>query len=137
MTDRNPKKDWDTARLGLRIHSVGEISVRYEGADEAVVTRVPDISASGMFINTARKFPEGAVLNLRFRLELTGAEVQTRGEVRYCLPGVGVGVEFIGIPDSATRAILAEIESAGRAKPTSSRPTRRCKSIRRRAGKHK
>lgn len=87
-----------------------------------------------MFINTARKFPEGAVLNLRFRLELTGAEVQTRGEVRYCLPGVGVGVgvEFIRMPDSAVRAILAEIESASHAKPPISRRTRR-KSARRAA----
>jgi PilZ domain len=136
VINRNPRKDWDTARLGLRIHSVGEISVRYEGADEAVVTRVPDISTSGMFINTTRKFPEGAVLNLRFRLELTGAEVRTRGEVRYCLPGVGIGVEFIGIPDSATRAILAEIESADRVKAANSRATRN-KAIRRTSGKRK
>jgi hypothetical protein len=76
-----------------------------------------------MFINNARNFPEGAVLNLRFRLELTGAEVQTRGEVRYCLPGVGAGVEFIRMPDSAIRAILAEIESASHAKPAISRRT--------------
>jgi hypothetical protein len=51
------------------------------------------------------------VLNLPFRPELTGAEIQTRGEVRYCRPGVGLGVEFVGIADSAVRAILAEIES--------------------------
>ncbi len=91
MSDRNPQNDWDSARMGLRIHSSREISLKYQGADEAVVTRVPNTSTSGMFINTARKFPEGAALNLRFHLELTGAEVQTRGEVRYCLPGVGVG----------------------------------------------
>jgi hypothetical protein len=64
--------------------------------DEAVVTPVPDISASGMFINTTRKFPEGAVLNLRFHLEPTGPEVQMRSEVRYCLPGVGLGSNSSG-----------------------------------------
>ncbi len=123
MSDRNVQKDWDTSRFGQRVHSIGEITVKYEGADDPVVTRVPDISTGGMFINTPRKFPEGAVLDLRFRLEYTGAEVQTRGEVRYCLPGVGVGVEFIGIPESALRAILQEIRSATRARPAGPRTT--------------
>jgi len=50
-----------------------------------------------MFISTSRIFPEGAVLNLRFRLAVTGIEVQTRCDVRHCLAGVGVGVEFVGL----------------------------------------
>jgi hypothetical protein len=54
VSNRNPQKDWDTARLGLRIHSISEICLKYEGADEAVVTRVPDISTSGMLINAAQ-----------------------------------------------------------------------------------
>jgi hypothetical protein len=124
VSDRNAPKDWDTSRFGKRIHSIGEITVKYEGADDPVVTRVPDISTGGMFINTSRRFPEGAVLDLRFRLEFTGAEIQTRGEVRYCLPGVGVGVEFIGIPESAIRAILAEIESSGHVIPAKTRRVR-------------
>jgi PilZ domain len=129
VSNRIPQQNWDTSRFGQRIHSIGAISVRYEGADEPVVTRVPDVSTGGMFINTYRKFPEGAVLDVRFRLERTGAEIQTRGEVRYCLPGVGVGVEFIGIPDSAIRAILAEIQSAPRAKPARPRPPARRKPV--------
>lgn len=140
MNNGNTRKDWDTARFGKRVHSIGEISVKYEGADDPVVTRVPDISTGGMFINTPCRFPEGAVLDLRFRLEFTGAEVQTRGEVRYCLPGVGVGVEFIGIPDSAIRAILEEIRSATRAKSAGTPSgTRRAqpKSIRRATRKRK
>jgi hypothetical protein len=129
MTARTPPTNWDTARFGPRIHSIGEINVKYEGADEAVITRVPDVSTRGMFISTSCRFPEGAVLNLRFRLELTSAEVYTRGEVRYCLPGVGVGVEFIGIEESAIQAIVAEIEAAVRARPASNRAAAR-KSIR-------
>jgi hypothetical protein len=61
-----------------------------------------------MFFNTTRIFPEGAILNLRFRLALTGAEIQTRCEVRYCLPGVGV--EFTGMSDAAVRKIEREIK---------------------------
>ena len=70
----------------------------------------PICSKIWMFFNTATRFPEGAVLNLRFRLALTGAEIRTRCEVRYCLPGVGVGVEFIGISPEAVRKIEREVQ---------------------------
>jgi hypothetical protein len=50
------------------------------------------------------------VLILKFRLTFTGAEIRTRGEVRYCLSGVGVGVEFVGISPQAVRKIKKEIE---------------------------
>ena len=35
--------------------------------------------------------------------------IQTRGEVRYCLKGVGVGVEFVGISPESVQAIEDEI----------------------------
>ena len=65
-----------------------------------------------MFFNTPTRFPEGTVLNLRFRLALTGAEIRSRCEVRYCLPGVGVGVgvEFIGISPESVRKIEREVQ---------------------------
>jgi hypothetical protein len=59
-----------------------------------------------MFINTTRTFPQGAVLNVYFRLTRTQVEIHTRCEVRYCLPGVGVGVEFVQL----TPEVLAHIE---------------------------
>ena len=96
-------------RLHPRIHGLREITVQYEGQQEEVAVRPPDISARGMFINTDRKFPEGAVLNLRFRLAISGVQIQARCEVRYCLPGVGVGVEFIGMSEEAVRAIEQEV----------------------------
>jgi PilZ domain-containing protein len=106
-TDR---KNWQAARSGTRIHTLDELSVHYEGHTEEIAARPPDISPHGMFINTSRRFPEGAVLNLRFRLGLSGAEIEARGEVRYCLEGVGVGVEFVGLPPEAARAIEEEIK---------------------------
>jgi hypothetical protein len=108
MTFKRVKKDWDTARLALRIHSIRQIAVQYEGTDERVISRVPDVSTSGMFINTSRQYPEGAVLNLSFCLALSGVEVQARGEVRYTLPGVGVGVQFIDISENAIHSIEQE-----------------------------
>jgi hypothetical protein len=110
MSRNKREKGSSNLRLYPRIHSLREISVDYEGFNEPVSSRPPDISTRGMFINTARRFPEGAVLNLQFRLDLTGAEIHTRCEVRYFLPGVGVGVEFVGISPDAIRTIEKEIK---------------------------
>ena len=85
-----------------------DLSIVYEGTSLDVPVRAPDISTDGMFINTAQRFPEGAVLCIRFRLRRTDQVITARGEVRYCLPGVGVGVEFIGLSEDAQRAILEE-----------------------------
>jgi hypothetical protein len=68
-----------------------------------------EISPHGMFVNTVKRFPEGTILKRRFRLSRSGIEVHTRGEVRYCLPGVGIGVEFIGLSPEYLSAIEEEI----------------------------
>jgi hypothetical protein len=47
--------------------------------------------------------------------------VQTRCEVRYCLPGVGVGVEFVGIAPRDEKAIRKEIQEFS--KPSSRKKT--------------
>jgi len=109
-SNNHQQKKWDRERLSRRIYTVKEISVHYEGQAEEVAIRPPDVSTHGMFFNTPTRFPEGAVLSLRFRLALSGAEVRTRCEVRYCLPGVGVGVEFIGISPESVRKIEREVE---------------------------
>ena len=106
----NKTESWSALRTAERFSSLRDLSVTYEGHSENLVTRPPDVSTRGMFINTTRTFPEGAVLNVRFRLALSGSEVQSRAEVRYCLPGVGIGVEFVGISREHVRAIEHEIE---------------------------
>lgn len=96
-------------RQDVRYPQLCELSMNYEGATEDVSVRPPDLSPHGMFINTRSDYPEGAVLKLRFRLSRTGVLVQTRCEVRYCLKGVGIGVEFVDVAPELTRAIEAEI----------------------------
>lgn len=111
MSTGNHGHGWATSRKAPRYSSLRDLSVTYEGYSEDVATRPPDISTEGMFINTNRNFPEGAVLNVHFRLAETGIEVRARGEVRYCLAGVGVGVEFVEISPEAVRAIEDEIRA--------------------------
>lgn len=62
-------------------------------------------------MNTSTHFPVGAILNLQFRLTQSNLEVQTCREVCYCLPGIGIGVEFVGLGAEAAEAIKKELES--------------------------
>jgi len=87
-----------------------ELFIAYEGRTEEISIRPPDLSVQGMFIQTMRSFPEGAVLKIRFRLVRSLYEVTARGEVRYCLPGVGIGIEFVEISAEARRAIQEELQ---------------------------
>jgi hypothetical protein len=102
------------SRQTYRYPHLRELSLIYEGRSECIAVRAPDISPCGMFINTANHFPEGAVLKLQFRLTGSNVEVHTRCEVRYCLPGVGIGVEFVDISPEAVHAIEQEIRAATR-----------------------
>jgi hypothetical protein len=96
-------------RRDARYPQLSELSMVYEGHTEEVSVRPPDLSPHGMFINTSKEYPQGAVLKLRFRLSRTGVLIQTRCEVRYCLKGVGIGVEFVDASPEAIRAIEEEI----------------------------
>jgi hypothetical protein len=100
-------------RRGARAHCIREITVSREGDDELIRIKAPDLSITGMFITAAGTFPEGTVLNLRFRLAVTGVEVRTRCEVRYCHPGIGIGIEFIGLSPEAASAIERELSLSG------------------------
>jgi hypothetical protein len=117
MSAREKRKAIPPPRLHARYSPYRELKMRYEGRSEDVPLRVPDLSTHGMFINTPREFPEGSVLKLNFQLTRTGHLVSARGEVRYCLPGVGIGVEFFDISEEDQEAIneeLAETEPAVR-----------------------
>jgi hypothetical protein len=100
-----------TTRDCDRVATLKELHLIYEGRSQELEIRAPDVSPRGMFINTVDSFPEGAVLKVRFRLARSNHPVQTRCEVRYCLPGVGVGVEFIGIAPRDEEAIRKEIRA--------------------------
>jgi hypothetical protein len=104
------------ARREARIQHLCELHLTYEGTSQELHIRPPDLSLHGMFVNTSTHFPEGAILNIRFRLTRSNEEVQTRGEVRYCLAGIGIGVEFIGLGAEAFRAIEEELKIFARSR---------------------
>jgi hypothetical protein len=102
------------ARREPRIQQMSDIHLSFEGGECEIPIRPPDCTPHGMFVNTSTHFPEGAVVNLRFRLTQSNVEVQTRGEVRYCLPGIGIGVEFVGLGAEASLAIEKELKAFSR-----------------------
>jgi hypothetical protein len=97
------------ARRDSRHPQLSELSMIYEGFEEDITVRPPDLTPHGMFINTSKKYPQGAVLKLRFRLSRSGFVVHTRCEVRFCLRGVGIGVEFMDISPESVQAIEEEL----------------------------
>ena len=111
MNDNNKGTPSRSARRAARISQLSDLQLTYEGKDKSVPIRPPDISPNGMFVNTSTHFPVGAVVNLRFRLTRSDVEVQTRGEVRYCLPGTGIGVEFLGLDAKSKKAIEQELKA--------------------------
>ena len=86
-----------------------DLSIIYNGYGEEIPVHPPALSTHGMFVNTAHPFPQDAVLKVRFQLARSNYSVDARCRVRYCLPGVGVGVEFVEISPEARRAIEEEL----------------------------
>jgi PilZ domain len=115
----------DSARRESRFQTLSDLHLKYEGWPNEISLRPPDLSVHGMFVNTATHFPEGAIVNLRFRLKHADIEIQTRGEVRYCLEGVGIGIEFVDLEADATRAIEKELKLLSRTPRRASRNGRR------------
>jgi hypothetical protein len=112
MISHEGQKGYPFSRQEARYKGyVRGLSVIYEGSTEDITFRAPDYNTKGMFINTPNHLPEGAVLRVSFQLPRSNFEVLARCEVRYCLPGVGIGVEFIEISEEAKRAIEEEMQA--------------------------
>ena len=105
-----------STRQWTRVDSLKELFLLREGSQVVLSVRAPDISPRGMFINTPTVFPEGTVLKVGFRLARSNRPIKTRCEVRYCLAGVGVGVEFIGIAPGDEKAIRTEVSTSTKTK---------------------
>ncbi len=87
-----------------------DLAVVYDGATDGLPVHPPDLSTRGMFINTRQSLPVGSISALRFRLALSGVELTVRAEVRFCVPGIGVQVEFVDLSDDAYQAIEREMQ---------------------------
>ena len=72
-------------------------------------TRITDLSTAGVFIDSLTCFAVGSVLRLKFRIN--DILIETAGEVRYCMPQIGMGVRFSGLSPEQRAVIENLIES--------------------------
>jgi hypothetical protein len=109
MTSQALRKS-NPVRKHKRYSYPADLVVTREGAPGNIPLHGPDLSVHGMFINTPAALSEGTVLKLSFRLIRINKKINLRGEVRYRIPGIGVGVEFAELSDETRNAIEQELE---------------------------
>lgn len=67
-----------------------------EGIDVARSNaRLADLSVDGAFVDARTVLPGGAVTRLRFTI--LSKEISVAAEVRYSLPGMGMGMRFLDL----------------------------------------
>jgi hypothetical protein len=86
--------------------------VECEGAGRnRLAARINDLSITGAFIESLRGYRAGTSLRLRFHIK--DQLIETTAEVRYSMPAMGMGVQFLALrPDQ-----LAALESLIEGKP--------------------
>ena len=86
---QDERRQFDRARL--------IVDVFFDGQDATGVASTKDISIGGLYMNTQKILPEGAILTLR--LPFGEEHVVVNAEVVYSNPGRGVGVRFQGLTE--------------------------------------
>ena len=96
---RESDQDAEPASDNRRRHGSSRIivDVFFDGADATGIASTKDISAGGLYMNTQKELPEGALLTLR--LPFPEGDVVVNAEVVYSNPGRGVGVSFHGLSE--------------------------------------
>lgn len=79
------------------------------GADMPCLrTRITDLSTAGVFVDSLICFAVGSTLRLRFHV--IDIEIETMGEVRYCMPQIGMGVRFKNLSQEHRQIIESLVE---------------------------
>jgi hypothetical protein len=106
--DPNPGKS-------RRRFSRHKIFFNMEMCDERVHTpirvRATDISANGCYVETMLPLVAGTILRVEFWMD--SEKLSTSGIVRTKDPGVGMGIEFTGLPPGAQKRFQAFLNGLG------------------------
>jgi hypothetical protein len=88
----------DERRIEKRVSFIKEIEIVGIG-----MRRCSDLSIGGMYLETVAIFPEGTILDLRFKLDDSKEEsIRVQARVSYVHSGMGVGVRFINLSPTDT-----------------------------------
>jgi hypothetical protein len=107
----NSAKDRRDAK---RITYICEVECDGSGVSR-LATRINDLSMTGAFIDTMTNFSPGTILDLRFHVK--DVRIETTAEVRYCMPGMGMGVRFLDLKPEHVAALESLIEGRPLVRP--------------------
>ena len=84
------RRRWHRHKISL------PLEIRDERVNSPIRINATDVSGNGCYVENMMPFPLGTVLRLDFYLDSEHIKITT--VVRTCDPGVGNGIEFIGMP---------------------------------------
>jgi len=67
-----------------------------------------DISEGGLFVSAIQYFEKGDTIEVSFPFK--GEKITVKAEVKYCQPGIGMGIMFIDLNDQQKAKIRALVE---------------------------
>jgi len=79
------------------------------------VSRVRNVSAGGMFLESEKPLPKGQTANLHFLVQ--EGSIRADAEVRRSMPGEGLGLKFVAVEKECVRhlaELLARLRSVQR-----------------------
>lgn len=94
-------------RTAKRISYVCEVECEGAGISH-LVTRINDLSTTGAFVDSIVSFSPGSMLKLKFRIK--DIPIETTAEVRYSMPTMGMGVQFLNLKPNHCAALESLVE---------------------------
>ena len=84
------------------------IELRNERVNTPIRVNATDVSGNGCYVETILPIPIGTALKIEFWMN--SEKISTGAIVRTCDPGVGMGIEFIGLPEPDRHRLQAHLE---------------------------
>jgi len=84
------------------------IELRDERVNTPIRVNATDVSGNGCYVETILPIPIGTALKIEFWMN--SEKISTGAIVRTCDPGVGMGIEFIGLPEPHRHRLQAHLE---------------------------
>lgn len=82
-------------RFTSRVETNGEVWVYWQCGMRVDVSRVRNVSAGGMFLESEKPLPTGQRANLHFLVQ--EGSIRADAEVRRSMPGEGLGLKFVAV----------------------------------------
>lgn len=104
------KQSEDNKRTQPRYRVTLEVTI--SGVNKNFKAQTQDLSKTGMFLKTTKKFIVDEFLDIVIEINPLGSQIEILGKVVHQVPGYGVGIRFIEYKDNAKKMVDTLIEYA-------------------------